>query len=760
VGEEHGVHYYAMQLVEGQSLADMLHGLRGSSASNGTTAPNNALTAGAPSALGRGQGEGASVIGNSRSPQSSHRGRGSIASEAADHVRAVARLGVQAAEALHAAHEYGVVHRDIKPSNMLVDDQGKLWITDFGLARCREDAGLTQTGDVLGTMRYMSPEQARGQAAMIDHRSDVYSLGVTLYELAALHHPAEGLSDVQLYFERDQRPVKPLRQWNRHITVDFQTIVLKAMAESPAERYTSAQELADDLNRFLDGKPILATPPTVWMKTHKWLRRHRGAVAAAAATLVVASIATVFVFAQQKAAAERSFAELLKSTRQTHDALYRLSVLGEQLAAIPGADSVRQQLFDRLIELYSEFQRQAVDDPSVASELALAYSKSGSLFEMLNEKDRAIESHEKAIRIWRERLSEQPSNREDARNLALCQNNLGLLLAEQGDASRAIELLTMALRSQAELRANDPELSAIDVDIATSHSNLGLVYSKLGRKQDAVREFNAAIEIQEPLAKSSSAGEASLRTLAASYNNLASLYDAGQAANAVDVYQKAIVIQLQLVKAHRDNRLYQGDLARTYNNLGYLAARNKDWQKAELCYADAIEIQKNLVRASPLAAAYRRDLAISYNNVGMVQSRYERLAAAEASFKSALQLQETLLKARPNDAATLSNQGSVYGNLGLLLEKQRRQAEAETALRQAVDYQKRARGALPTNGRYRDLLGAHLNSLADNLRAQAKFVEAEQVALERQQLAADETKMTQGDSAVVLRTEYSVQSAE
>src|SRR5450755_2533215 len=124
------------------------------------------------------------------------------ASATSVHIRKVARWGIEAAEALHAAHEYGVIHRDVKPSNLLLDEQGKLWITDFGLARCRESTNLTQSGDILGTMRYMSPEQALGRNALVDHRTDVYSLGITLYELAALRHPADDVGDLQLFFDR------------------------------------------------------------------------------------------------------------------------------------------------------------------------------------------------------------------------------------------------------------------------------------------------------------------------------------------------------------------------------------------------------------------------------------------------------------------------------------------------------------------------------------------------------------------------------
>ena len=110
--------------------------------------------------------------------------------------RTVAQLGVQAAEALEHAHDEGVIHRDIKPANLLVDAKGKLWITDFGLARCRDNAGLTMSGDVVGTLRYMSPEQTLAKRVLIDHRTDLYSLGVTLYELLTLE-PAFAGSDRQ-----------------------------------------------------------------------------------------------------------------------------------------------------------------------------------------------------------------------------------------------------------------------------------------------------------------------------------------------------------------------------------------------------------------------------------------------------------------------------------------------------------------------------------------------------------------------------------
>ncbi|GAG38681.1 unnamed protein product, partial [marine sediment metagenome] len=163
--------------------------------------------------------------------------------------RSIAGLGVQAASALDHAHEVGILHRDVKPSNLLLDESGKLWITDSGLAQVQSDPGMTMTGDLLGTTRYMSPEQAMAKRIPVDHRTDIYSLGVTLYELATLHHAftGEDRQEVlrQIAFEEPRAP----RRVNTAMPAELETIILKCISKSPADRYDSAQELADDLQR-------------------------------------------------------------------------------------------------------------------------------------------------------------------------------------------------------------------------------------------------------------------------------------------------------------------------------------------------------------------------------------------------------------------------------------------------------------------------------------------------------------------------------
>jgi tetratricopeptide (TPR) repeat protein len=655
-------------------------------------------------------------------------------------VRAIARLGIQAAEALHAAHEHGIVHRDVKPSNLLLDDDSKLWVTDFGLARCREQKGLTQTGDILGTMRYMSPEQALGRGGLVDHRTDVYSLGVTLYELATLHHPAGKAADEAFVVDLATFRQKRLRHWNRHIPLDFETIVMRAIAELPQDRYASAQEFADDLRRFVEDKPILASPPRLLSRAGKWARRHRSVVYAAATVLLVAFIGqsySMLLLARKNAEKEQALIAADKNLRQAHAVLDRFGTqLVDQLAAIPGADGVRYQLLEDSLGLYRQLEQQAADSPALGTELALAYSKMGSLSEKMGKHEEALGKHLAARDIWAARFAEDPANSEYARRLALCHNNVGLMLAELGRGDEAIAALVEAEQIQRRLLKSDPELDDVSTDLATTLNNLGLVFRESGRIEDAVTKFRDAISLQEQIVRGAPQSESMLRSLAASYNNLASLFDVPANAAAVDVYQKAIAIQRKLVKDHPVNRLYQGDLARTYNNLGFVLAHSRDWPNAELCYANAVRIQENLVKASPLAASYRRDLAISYNNLGMAQSRGDHFAEAETSFQRALELQQALLAAEPADAKTLSNLGGVYNNVGLLNERQQRFADAEAAYRQAVHFQTEAFQAAPNVKTYRHFLSNHYVNYARCLRTQEKVQAADKISRERKTLLA------------------------
>lgn len=220
--------------------------------------------------------------------------------------RWVAEVGQQAADALAHAHHQGVIHRDVKPSNLLIDNKGNIWVTDFGLARRLADPGLTHHDSLLGTPRYMSPEQAR--TGTIDGRTDVYSLGATLYELLTLRPPFDGRSAAELIEQIGQQEPAPPSAIDPRVPRDLETIVLKALAKRPADRYLTAAELAEDLTRFLNHEPVKARRISVAGRLWRVARRHPGitgvTTVAAATILAVATFAYIRVVAARDRAVD------------------------------------------------------------------------------------------------------------------------------------------------------------------------------------------------------------------------------------------------------------------------------------------------------------------------------------------------------------------------------------------------------------------------------------------------------------------------
>ena len=237
------------------------------------------------------------------------------------------------------------------------------------------------------------------------------------------------------------------------------------------------------------------------------------------------------------------------------------------------------------------------------------------------------------------------------------------------------------------------------------------------------------------MADESETNEAVLRSLAASYNNLGSLQDVCAADSGCRRVSKGDRDPAQACEGRSNQSNLPGRLARTYNNLGFLSSRTKDWKKAELCYGDAIQIQENLVKASPMAGVYRRDLAISYNNLGMAQSRDGRLAEAEASFQKSAQLQDDVAGGSADGRGNAQQSGQRVEQPGHAVRSaaaicRRREGLPEGDRESAA----RALDAAPTNDRYRALLSRHYLNFARNLNKQAKYEAAVQAAIERKQL--------------------------
>ncbi len=264
VGCERDVHYYAMQFIEGQSLADVLAESR--------------------------------RTGKLLSPQD------------------VAGWGRQAAEALAHAHQRGVIHRDIKPSNLLLDPEGIVWLTDFGLAKRADLAALTVTGALMGTPRYMSPEQAESLKRPVDHRTDLYSLGATLYELATGQPVFESATPhgviARILTEQPARP----RQVRPGLPRDLETIILSCLAKEPSQRYQTALALADDLRAVLDGRPIRARRTPLHERITRYVRKRSKTIGVGAIVVAATSLAIVGSFLAWRSYSDSRLGRVLLST--------------------------------------------------------------------------------------------------------------------------------------------------------------------------------------------------------------------------------------------------------------------------------------------------------------------------------------------------------------------------------------------------------------------------------------------------------------
>ena len=481
VGCERGVHYYAMQLIEGRSLAEIIAEMKpGRPPSHDETAQAAALI------------NHATAADTVKAALPTVRATGSAAFstippfESREYYRTIARLGIQAAEALDHAHQNGILHRDIKPANLLLDDDGKLWITDFGLARIEQDAGMTMTGDLLGTLRYMSPEQALAKRVIVDHRSDIYSLGVTLYELLALRpaYPATDRQELlrQIAFEE---PV-PIRKLGRDIPTELDTIIGKAITKNPEERYQSANALANDLRAFLEDRPIKAKPPTWREQAAKWRRRHPAAVWAATfclvATTIVAAASTFLVTrAYRRESAERQSAEASEQLAQAN--ARRAEAISDFLVRAfespnPRRDGRSVTVAEILSRAEKNLHTELRDQPLTQAALLTAIGRSRLSLGLPQDATRPLlEAH---------RLREAELGQDHSDTL----ESLSLLAKSYrySDPNEEVHLLEMALKMQR------TKLGAVHSKTLDTMQSLAQMYAVLRKGQEALELLQQVVD--------------------------------------------------------------------------------------------------------------------------------------------------------------------------------------------------------------------------------------------------------------------------
>jgi len=504
VGEAEGVPYFVMEAVPGATLAEVLHELAGQ----------------VPEGQGPDALTGRDLLAALRTCRARRGGpSGSTSSTELFHgswAQVATKIVLRVAEALAHAHERGVLHRDVKPANIMITEDGRVLLLDFGLASLQGTSRLTRTGSLLGSVRYMAPEQLRGDAS--DARSDVWSTGVVFYELLTLRLPFDGRSDLELRHAIERAAPRSARHFNAGLTWDVETVCATALERDPAQRYQDTAQLAEDLHAILELRPIRARRPSRWQELRRSLRRHPAAALAAlfgvslliggplvyglvernarvrieAANLSTAEANTKLGEAVLRAEAERDRAD--REREQAHaryddalaavDLMLRRSADG-RLAAVPGTAALRRQFHEDALQFHTRLVQETGDDPRALLERGRSLLRAArSRFE-LGQIDEAHAALNDGLALL-ESLSSEPERTALLRQeLARGYEQRGRALARKGRHEESCADLARAVAEQARLVALEPEVARHAEGLLTTRISEAFGLLEAGRPEEA-----------------------------------------------------------------------------------------------------------------------------------------------------------------------------------------------------------------------------------------------------------------------------------
>ena len=582
----------------------------------------------------------------------------------------VANIGQQVASALQYAHEQGITHRDIKPSNLLLDMRGTVWVTDFGLAKASDQQDITHTGDILGTLRYMPPEAFEGVS---DARSDLYSLGLTLYELLA-QRPA--------FEEKDRHklvklvtPTEPprLEKLNRDVPRDLATIVHKTIDRDPAHRYQSARELSEDLQRFLEDEPIKARRVSVTERLTRWSRRNKGLAASLggiAALLLLMAVASTIAAAHFRAerAVQAKLAEDNKRLADDNEQKRLAAVAAQTLA------EEKQELLEKSLAETDRQRQRAEENFSQARAAVDRYFTDVSESQLLKVpgllplRSQLLES---ARSFYQDFTAQRQDDPELRRALAQAQLRVAEISGELGlpDRSQAWQQALALYR----------ELAAADPDDATLQHGLGLCYQNLGSEQQA-------IAIWTPLVEREPANVRYRNDLAEAYNSIG--VDRNNSADleqALAAHQQALIHRAEIVRLAPEDLEARIDLGGTLNNIGVLLSRKGRTEDSLAMYRRAVEHFDYAHAHAPEAIIYGRYLAIASSNIASTLDRLDRVDEAEPWHRKSAETSKRIANANPQIASLQTAAIGQYRELADYYKRQNKPGDAAESLRQARD---------------------------------------------------------------------------
>jgi tetratricopeptide (TPR) repeat protein len=622
-----------------------------------------------------------------------------------------AELLAEVADALDYAHVHQVVHRDVKPSNIQIDPAGRPHLLDFGLARW-EACGttLTQEGDVLGTLAYMSPEQARGGARRVDGRCDVYSLGVVLYETLTGVLPFRGDAASVLRRVLEEEPSPP-RRLRGNIPRDLETICLKAMAKRPADRYPTAAALADDLRRFVQGRPVKARPLGVVGRVRRWCGRNP-VPAALGALLAVALLGVGWQWHRAEASLADARREARRADENFHQARQALDDFAEiaradTSAGLLPADALTIRQAEMIRKYYQAFLEQRGDDPGLRVEVARAWLLTAQVYHSRGRPkgQDLVDVYRRAVTLWEDLARASPDRLDHSYTLASAHLGLGHLHLERREFDLAEEHLNRACDLFRQLGPRLPEDAEAQTRLTQGYRLLGHLRYLQRRLEEAQRHLRAAQAHQAMVVRRQPSNlMASFEMFLVEHTMGLVLHNRRDSATARATHLRARALIDRLARDYPGSGRIRVERGR---NRFWLAGANAETGRRDEAlagYREAAAFFTRCVEDAPNDVGYRRDLAACHHNIGNLHGTAGRWEEAVLSFRQSLILREKLTAAFPTHLGHASDHSGTAYRLGEALEGFGDLKGALAAYGQAVLLERQVAAGRPRDGACRKRL--------------------------------------------------------
>jgi serine/threonine protein kinase/Tfp pilus assembly protein PilF len=646
--------------------------------------------------------------------------------------------------AVQHAHQKGIIHRDLKPSNVLVapyDGRPAVKVIDFGVAkatgqRLTDKTLFTGFGALVGTPEYMSPEQAEVNNQDIDTRSDIYSLGVILYELLTGSTPLTrqrvkevALLEVLRVIREDEPPrpstrlseskdslasISAQRQTEpamltRQVRGELDWIVMKALEKDRNRRYETANGFAMDVQRYLADEPVLACPPSVSYRLRKFLRRYKKPVLAASAMLfllVTAIVGTSIglvraLDAERQTRRERDDKE--EARRQTRQALNTMTdeVIEELLGAQVQLTDKHREFLNKVLEYHAAFAAASGDDPEGRHSRADGFFRVGSIRFFLGDLKEAEAAFREAVALQKQLADEFPDRLDFHHDLGLSHHHLGMLLssAHRREEAEAAYREAVIIHEQLTAESTKAEFRS---DLAKSKSGLGYALLLTDQPEEAEKHFLDARAIGEQLAREWPDEFAYQQGVVLdSYNLSMLLFNTNRPKEAEEVCRHTVELGRQLAAKFSNRPEFRHDLAQLYAFQGVMLQSSHRPGEAEKAWREAVKISKELVAKFPARTEYRIELALALNNLGKLLMDYRHSLEADEVFRETVALFERLVvevPTRPDFRLQLSMNRL---NMGVVFYRSKRWKEAEQAWNKSLEVGKQLIHDYPDRHFYR-----------------------------------------------------------